>query len=180
MQWANLIWLIFSALMVEFTLNFNHVTAVLGGPNDNELHLPSELLPLLIGAFGFVRICWLKFEEWRSPGDRDPSVVKSTDMPRRSRTLRFGVHMLQIFSSSLAKDAARVAQHEADELDELEKNRTRASRYLVSWLPWLSLLKHWRNELPEDKGKSLPSTQVKRVQLADPLPQTEHETKTSP
>jgi hypothetical protein len=146
-------------------LNFNHVTAVLGGPLDNELHLPSELLPLLIGAFGFVRISWLKFEEWRSPGDRDPSVVKSADLPRRSRTLRFGVAMLQVFSASLATDAVRKAEHDAAELDELEKNRSRASRYLVAWLPWLSLLKYWRNEIPQTK-QTLPTLVVKSVELS--------------
>jgi hypothetical protein len=166
MQWANLIWLIFSAITVEFSLNFNHVTAVLGGPLDNELHLPSELLPLLIGAFGFVRISWIKFEEWRSPGDREPSVVTSAELPRRSRTLRFGVAMLQIFSASLARDAARKAEHDAAELDELEKNRSRTSRYLVAWLPWLSLLKYWRNEIPRTK-RTLPLSAVKRVELSD-------------
>jgi hypothetical protein len=167
MKWANLLWLIFSGLLVEFTLTFNHITAVLGGPHDNELHLPSELLPLLMGAFGFVRICWLKFEDWRSPGDTDPSLAKSDDLPHRSRTLRFGKRMLQVFSASLAKDEARKAEHDANEVDELEKNKSRISRYLVAWLPWLSLLKHWRNETLQIQQKAQFVSGVKRVELSD-------------
>jgi len=142
LRWANLVWLIFSAMLVEFSLNFNHVTAVLGGPNDNELHLPAQLLPLLIGAFGFLRICWLTFEEWRSPGDRDPSVTRSTDSPCKSRTMHVGLGLLA-FSPALARDSpTKSEEHDENELDDLERNRSRPVRYLVSWLPWLSLLKH--------------------------------------
>jgi hypothetical protein len=81
--------------------------------------------------------------------------------------------MLRLFSSSLARDAALKAEHEAAELDELERNKSRSTRYLVSWLPWLSLLKHWRNEMPEHKEKDLPTTVVKRVTLTD-KPHTEN------
>jgi hypothetical protein len=74
--------------------------------------------------------------------------------------------MLRIFSASMARDAARKAEHDAAELDELEKDRSRTSRYLVAWLPWLSLLKHWRNEMPPTK-RTLPILAVKRVELSD-------------
>jgi hypothetical protein len=167
LQWANLIWLMFSVLLVEFTLSFNHVTAVLGGPNDNELHLPSELLPLLIGAFGFVRICWLKFEEWRSPSDPNPSIVVTSPHPRRSRTMRFGIRVLQAFSESLAVDTARKEAHEAAEADELEQGKSTASRYLVAYLPWLSLLKYWRNDTEHEAEKTLPTERAKTVQLSE-------------
>jgi hypothetical protein len=153
MRWANLIWLIFSALLVEFSLNFNHLNAVLGGPNDNELHLPAQLLPLLVGAFGFLRICWLTFEEWRSPGDRDPSVSQSSNEPRESRTMHLGLGLLA-FSPAMSRDARAEAEHEDDELDEFEKKRSRAVRYLVSWLPWLSLLRHMRNEDTNTRGET--------------------------
>jgi hypothetical protein len=159
----------FSVLLVEVTLSYNHVSAVLGGPDDNELHLPSELLPLLIGAFGFLRTCWLKFEEWRSPSNPDPSVAfeDAVAAPHRSRTMHFGVRMLQAFSESLAVDAARKEEHEAAELDELERDRSRVSRYLVAYLPWLSLLRPWRNDAERAAGKMLPTSRVKSVRVSE-------------
>jgi hypothetical protein len=158
----------YSVLMVEMTLNYNHVTAVLGGPDDNELHLPSELLPLLIGAFGFLRTCWLKFEEWRSPSCADPSVAASPPArARRSRTMRLGVRVFQAFSESLAADAGRRAEHEAAELDELERGRPRPERYLVAWLPWLSLLGRWRNDAEHEAEESLLLAKAKVVPASE-------------
>jgi hypothetical protein len=168
----------FSVLMVELTLGYNHATAVLGGPDDNELHLPSELLPLMIGAFSFLRTCWLKFEEWRSPSNPDPSIAVDDDgdddLParaRRSRTMRLGVRVFQAFSESLAADAGRRAEHEAEELDRLERGRPTPERYLVAWLPWLSLLKRWRNDaaradecLPMVGAKGRPAPGAKEVE----------------
>jgi hypothetical protein len=164
----------FSVLMVEMTLFYNHATAVLGGPDDNELHLPSELLPLLIGAFGFLRTCWLKFEEWRSPSNPDPSMAEDPpEHARRSRTMRVGVRWFEAFSERLAVDAEKRAEHEAAELDELERGRSRPERYLVAWLPWLSLLKRWRNDthcgegvLPVAGGKGKGAAEVvKQVEV---------------
>jgi hypothetical protein len=167
----------YSVLLVEMTLRYNHVTAVLGGPNDNELHLPSELLPLLIGAFGFIRTCWLKFEEWRSPSNPDPSIAQDPAAPHRSRTMRFGVRMLQAFSESLEADAARKEEHEAAELDELERGRSRGVRYLVAYLPWLSLLGPWRNDAKHGEDKALPTSRAKSVRVAEKhvVPETEVE-----
>jgi len=140
LRWLNLAWLIFSMLLVEFTLNFNHVSKVLGGPNDNELHLPAQLLPLLLGAFGFLRISWLTFESWRSPGDTDPSTItEDVDRPRRAKTFHRS-DLLALFSPAMARDDIRHQKHEAEELDALEQHKSAPVRYLVSWLPWLSLL----------------------------------------
>jgi hypothetical protein len=141
----NLLWMIYSALLVEFSLNFNHITGVLGGPNDNELHLPAQLLPLLLGAFGFVRICWLKFEDWRSPDDHDPSVVTpEAQIHRRSKTLPMGLGALKMFSREMARTRTEKEVHKDDEIDMLEDGMRRRFRYLVAWLPWLSLLDSFR------------------------------------
>jgi hypothetical protein len=40
-----------------------------------------------------------------------------------------------------------------DEVDVLEKGRGRPVRYLVSWLPWLSLLSWFRDEREAGMGK---------------------------
>src|ERR1700760_12031 len=87
-RWWQLGFIIYSIFLVEFSLNFNHVQGVLGGPNDNELHLPAQLLPLLIGACSFMRILWLSYSEMRQPGDEDASVVQDHEEVRRSRTIR--------------------------------------------------------------------------------------------
>ncbi len=58
----NLVWLIYSAVMVEFTLNFNHVDSVLGGKNGSPLQLPGQLLPFLVGTFSFVTVCYKLFQ----------------------------------------------------------------------------------------------------------------------
>ncbi|KAK3376828.1 hypothetical protein B0T24DRAFT_230306 [Lasiosphaeria ovina] len=61
----NLFWLLFSAITVEITLNFNHVHNVLGGGDNGAggLNLPSQLLPFLTGLFSFIRICYALFKE---------------------------------------------------------------------------------------------------------------------
>lgn len=136
-------------LLVEFSLNFNHVSAVLGGPNENELHLPAQLLPLLIGAFGFVRTCYLLFESWRSPEDIDPSLsAPPTPLPARTMHPR---DVLLLFSPAMARRST--FSHDPEEIDETAKRRGRSVRYLVAWLPWLSLLESFQERPRLDKEK---------------------------
>ena len=49
-------------LLVEMTLNMNNIRGVLGGP-DNDLSAPGQLLPFLVGAFGFARSCYAILQE---------------------------------------------------------------------------------------------------------------------
>jgi hypothetical protein len=157
LRWGNLLWIIYSMLLIEFSLNFNHVSAVLGGPNDNEIHLPGQLLPLMIGGFGFVRICWILFEEWRAPGNTDPSVADANgDQPKRARTLHMS-NALHMFSPSMDRTLVPKPQHSGDELDELERYQSPKTRYLVAYLPWLSLLECFRNE-PKVTAKRVSAT----------------------
>ncbi|KAF6808550.1 hypothetical protein CPLU01_15657 [Colletotrichum plurivorum] len=149
LRWLNLAFLIYSMLLVEFSLNFNHVSAVLGGPNENELHLPAQLLPLLIGTFGFVRTCYLLFESWRSPEDIDPS-LSAPPTPLTSRTMH-PRDMLLLFSPAMARRST--VSHDPEEIDETAKRRGRSVRYLVAWLPWLSLLESFQDHPRPDKEK---------------------------
>ncbi|KAK3369972.1 hypothetical protein B0H63DRAFT_485866 [Podospora didyma] len=66
---ANLFWLLFSAVTVELTLNFNHVHNVLGGGDNGAggLNLPSQLLPFLVGLFSFIRINYALFKSKWGP-----------------------------------------------------------------------------------------------------------------
>jgi hypothetical protein len=109
----------------------------------------------MIGAFGLVRLCYLKFKDWRSPGDRNPSLSESLPEPESAKqeTPRLGLNILRVFSSDYdvegkssediernEKDEKNAEKEESEELDELVKERSTHSRYLISWLPWLILI----------------------------------------
>ncbi|KAK5655575.1 hypothetical protein OQA88_5506 [Cercophora sp. LCS_1] len=53
-----LVWLVWSAVTAEVTLNLNHVSGVLDGRHDGELQLPGQFLPFLVGLFSFIRTCY--------------------------------------------------------------------------------------------------------------------------
>jgi hypothetical protein len=133
----NFLWLIHSTL-IEFSLNFNNVTAVLGGLKNNELHLPGQLLPLLIGAFGFVRTSYFVLESWHSPGDIQPPL--SEPSPPHAASIMHARDLPLAFSPAMARRTTTIS-HDPDEIDELERGRRCPVRYLVAWIPWLSLIK---------------------------------------
>jgi len=132
---GNLFWLIFSALTVELTLNFNHANLVLGGQS---LSLPSQLLPFLVGLFGFIRTSYVFVQKkWIniSPAETLPTsrnvgsdVLRADPAPGGRR--RFGPRVL----SNISELGRR-------------QQRSWPIRYLVAWLPWLSLLDHVDKEL---------------------------------
>jgi len=129
------------------------MTAVLGGPHNNEVHLPAQLLPLMVGAFGFIRTLYLILMSERSPESvEEPSVADSDPRPLRlARTL----HMRDIpfaFSPHMARYSTTTS-HDPDEIDEREKHRSWPVRYLVTWLPWLSLLGYFQNETVRERNK---------------------------
>jgi hypothetical protein len=117
----NLTWLLFSAVMVEVTLNFNHLNDVLGGPTNN-LSSPGQLLPLLVGAFGFTVTCYQLAQD------------KLFEKHKRGKLFQrqnFGPETLRSTTG----------------LDRQQQERSIFIRYLVGWLPWLSLLQHFDEEL---------------------------------
>ncbi|KAL5322090.1 hypothetical protein ACEPPN_010059 [Leptodophora sp. 'Broadleaf-Isolate-01'] len=179
----NFLWLIYSALLIEFSLNFNNATAVLRGrDNGNELHLPAQLLPLLIGTFGLVRVLYLVVRSKRSPEDTEPSLL-DTYSPKRSRTLKVR-NLLLAFSPAMSRDST-ITKYDPDEVDELERGRPWHVRYLVAWLPWLSILKYFKDNPKVMKGERLSyrsyqsglSQEYQMVDLAQPpkLGERKHE-----
>lgn len=121
LRWMNLIWLIFSAVMVECTLNFNHINDVLGGPTNN-LSSPGQLLPLLVGAIGFTGTCYKLAQD------------RLFNKEKRGKLL----HRRGFGPSTLRSTSG---------FDRQQQERSRVVRYLVGWLPWLSLLQHFDEEL---------------------------------
>jgi hypothetical protein len=121
------VYIIYSMLKIEFTLNFNHVGMVLGGPGDDEIELPAQMLPLLIGVFSFVRVSWLTWSAHRAEEGSPAIANDGLDGPK----------------PALAADAPQPEMHDGDELDPHFRGRGVFARYFVAMMPWFSLLDHF-------------------------------------
>jgi hypothetical protein len=133
LRYANIFWLIFSAIMVECTLNFNNVMNVLGGDHDGGLQLPSQLLPFLVGFFSFIRICYQLFKR-RQMGLRTALDVPA-GMPREE------AEEPPMNSSAASSEPPHgPADRTSSWGDERQRKWPLVIRYLVAWLPWLGLV----------------------------------------
>ncbi|KAM7190042.1 hypothetical protein V8F20_009875 [Naviculisporaceae sp. PSN 640] len=149
---GNLAWLLFSAVTVECTLNFNHVHGVLGGKHDGGLQLPSQLLPFLVGLFSFVRICYQIFKEkWGERPENEASHEAGDGTGTRQQQTRDGILVRTTSFDSLEEEDERdeVADPESAHPQAPPRSgsynvarRSLAVRLLVSWLPWLGLVVH--------------------------------------
>lgn len=153
----NIIWIIFAILFVELSLSANRIYGVLGGSesyDNGSILQPGQLLPMLIGAFSFVRILFITFELWRSPrGDISPSLGRSKSnraaKSRRDSTRFF--NMLKIFSVAnemveehqALNPESTPEEAEPDPLEELQGRLSVFQKIMITWLPWLSLLYFW-------------------------------------
>src|ERR1700761_5925959 len=77
---GNFLFILWSMILVECTLNYNHVKEVLGP--GKRVFFPSQLIPMIIGAFSFVRLMYKLLEKWRDPND-EPSLPTA---PHESKT----------------------------------------------------------------------------------------------
>ncbi|KAK5104630.1 hypothetical protein LTS08_002521 [Lithohypha guttulata] len=157
----NLWWIIFAMVVIEFTLDENRATGVLitnARTADTRILEPSQLLPMLIGTFSFIRILFIAFEHWRSPdGDITPSLGRnaSNRNAKAKRDSMQGLNILKLFSSSNAKSqecAHADESHDSQQTWDGEHNdayynlhsRLNTSRrILITVLPWFSLLWFW-------------------------------------
>jgi hypothetical protein len=156
LRWVSFLWLVVTILLVETTLYYNNVSAVLGGPDDNELHLPSQLIALMIGAFGLVRLCYLKLTGWRYSGHDNTAAIDSSAPPHPHWKPQLNLNLLKIFSPNFSADEeppkhedstddpfadTEVSERDQiDELDPLVKGKSWFVRCMISWLPWLVLI----------------------------------------
>lgn len=133
----NLFWMLFSALTVEFTLNFNHMTNVLG---EHGLSGPGQQLPLLIGLFSFLRICWILFKDkyLDSGGKPRDRPEQDNSLPRTStaqsdkavpNTTTSPPHPSVLPKNPHPNSIPLLAAH---------TDRSLAQRVLIVYLPWLS------------------------------------------
>jgi hypothetical protein len=140
----NLVWIVFSAVSVELILIWNHSTEVLG-PNGN-ISYPAQLLPMMIGALSFIRICWIVIYRWLYP---EPDCCDENEIPAGRSTKSNGVPSVTpnaglglISSPPLDSAAAGTGQ---DYGQSITHHRSLATRYLVAYLPWLSQFEFWKN-----------------------------------
>ncbi|MCJ1377932.1 Altered inheritance of mitochondria protein 18 mitochondrial [Xylographa soralifera] len=155
---GNLIWMIFAVLMVEMTLNYNNVKNVI---SLLETFYPAQLLPMLIGAFGLVRILFLLAWSIYEPEDKeqgesatappeDAQGNPSAENRIREDEMRGGDQKLEVRSKEMPLSPERspitagttILGHDEDH-NLVSVRRSAIRRYLVAWLPWLSQFSFW-------------------------------------
>jgi hypothetical protein len=141
LRYGNLVWLIFSAVTVEVTLNFNHVNGVLGGKHDGgQLQLPSQLLPFLIGLFSFLRTIYFLAKQGFET--REKNAVKEKDERNEVEESQVIVSPMH-FSPSKLEFGFNEGPQDLPRADSYHiVARSLLVRLLVGWLPWLGLVVH--------------------------------------
>jgi hypothetical protein len=135
------------------------MTGVLGGPRNNELHLPGQLIPFLVGAFSFIRTCHILIGSWRLPREEAEPLDSESGSPQSARTIHFRDLPL-VFSPAMARNSIATSENtddsdDNDETDNIESERNWPVRYIISWLPWLSLLPYFKDKPMTDKERRL-------------------------
>lgn len=155
LRYANIVLIVYSIIKVEFTLNYNHVASVLG--ENGRIFFPSQLIPTVIGACSLVRVCYIRWETWRSQNDYRPSLAHTPTSPTVKTTLPFG-RIGKIFAPATQTDmeARRIEKYPCEDntLDEGMVGQPLWWRLLVSWLPWLQAASVWwktKNGVEEDE-----------------------------
>jgi hypothetical protein len=145
---ANLVWIIWSMVMIEVTLNYNHVANVLG--ENGRIFFPSQLIPMTIGICGFIRVGYLRFEQWRDPEGRKPSLEDDEPMPQRQSTIPRGKDIFRMFAPvsppgvmKMTSEESLPQEFEDSDIDKDMEGQPAWWRYTVAWLPWLNTVKQW-------------------------------------
>ncbi|KAH8668405.1 hypothetical protein BX600DRAFT_538347 [Xylariales sp. PMI_506] len=150
LRFGNLAWVVFSMVNIEFTLNYNRMYDVIGWRG--HLFFPSQLIPLIIGVLGFLRVIYVGYEEWRSPQDIEPSLEREEPLsPQRTATRPVGRRLLKTFAPKTFATKSTippnltlaVAKYRGDLMDPLLQGQPAYLRYLVSYMPWLVLVRWW-------------------------------------
>ncbi|KIW89705.1 uncharacterized protein Z519_09861 [Cladophialophora bantiana CBS 173.52] len=168
---GNFLWILWSMILVECTLNFNHVKEVLGP--GNRIFFPSQLIPLIIGCFSFVRLGYKVLEKWRDPED-EPSLPTEPHHSQTHQDFPGPRKLFEVFAppTKFVSTGPQVPEDippEDTDIDELVQGELVRVRYIVTWLPWLSLPHRWTNDEQRrqnshkcdahlEKGRSHPPT----------------------
>ena len=144
--------------MVEMTLNYNKVKNVI---SLLDTFYPAQLLPMLIGAFGLLRILFLLFWLIYEPEDKEhgetatappedaqgnPSAeneIRKDRMQATDQGLEPPTKELPVSSTQepILPGTAIMGHDQNTNLVVIRRGLFR--RYLVAWLPWLSQFPFW-------------------------------------
>jgi hypothetical protein len=158
----NLVWIIICANIVEMTLNYNNMLDTLG--THGHINSPAQLLPLLVGSLSFLRTLWLIFQEHgKTVMDilRAEAEMAEKEAPKFLRSIPrvFDITVRRIISPlSVSSDTASAVHHERSHSHTPHHFRPLHHRYIVAWMPWLSVFKFWKHYCPVEE--SLPTTQM--------------------
>ncbi|KAK5953862.1 hypothetical protein OHC33_005132 [Knufia fluminis] len=135
----NFFWIVFSMITVEFSLNYNHVVSVLGP--QGRIYFPSQLIPMIIGAFTLTRILYKKLEKLRGGDDVEPTVVREATVEGPPQEMPSRRNIFKLFAPPTSHVQPRSKYVPEDEdIDPKMDGKSAWIRYLVVYLPWLSLL----------------------------------------
>lgn len=135
-------------ILVEFTLNYNHVKEVLGP--DGRIYFPSQLIPMIIGAFTFCRVVYKRINQSIQIHRHEHTPEKDETLFTPIKRIHSGKGVLR-FLEPLTYVARPVknAVPEDEDIDERMEHEHTWLRILVSIYPWLSLLSRWNSKTSE-------------------------------
>ena len=144
--------MIFAIITVELTLIWNRVSTVI--VTGNSVAYPSQLLPLLVGGFGFVRILFLLFWAYYEPEDQERGETAtappedaqgnlSAGNEQRAARQGLGIESKEMTASpSSYSPGTTILGHDQNH-NPVAIRRSLLHRYMVAWLPWLSQFPFW-------------------------------------
>ena len=152
MRAFNMVWIVFCAAMIEMTLNDNNMLQTLA--RHSNVSAPAQLLPLLIGTLSFARTVWLIFCEHGSEILEAVHTETAGMEPRsRGQKFRLGFHLsIQRLISPLSGVSSGRPREASVRTQTSFIHRPWHQRYLVAYLPWLSIFGFWRKVLDQDEG----------------------------
>src|ERR1700760_1556482 len=103
----NISWILFCAIMVELTLNQNHMISTLA--QSGGIGNPAQLLPLLVGILSFFRVLFLIYIDQNKK--RTFTTLDQTTSKRQSPSATiFGIKFRGIFAPTAALSRANTAE----------------------------------------------------------------------
>jgi hypothetical protein len=126
--------------MIELTLNYNHMLSVVA--QTGAIGTPAQLLPFIIGAISFLRILYLIYKESKEAAEK---AAEESDLP----PLTFMQTVRKLISPSARWGPPATTDH-----DDSYMVHPWHRRYIVSWLPWLTVSKFWRRQAVTSVGSS--------------------------
>jgi hypothetical protein len=118
---------------------------------------PAQLIPLLVGVLSFARVLWLILSDWvesREGKDASNEEQVSTRHARGTKFLRGIIRLLPPWTDAPPRGRPVVVGH----VDKRDRHKPIHYRYLVGYLPWLSVFPFWKRELRDIENPSAQET----------------------